>query len=238
MTDPSTTGRGAALFDLLLIIGVLIGLKSVLLQIDAIWSFAGPISLVTALVVGLILLRRRGEGLSAIGFRRPKSIRWLIFWTITALVVTIVAGGLAEAAATAYLGGPDEETLAIDARYQGRFDNIPGNLSAYLFWIATAWIVGGFTEEMLFRGMLVLRTEQLLRKVPLAPLFAIALQAFIFGQQHAYYQGLSGWAATSAIAVVYGLFYLGLNRNLWPLILSHGLSNTIGLTLIYLGLMS
>ncbi|MEO1657099.1 MAG: CPBP family intramembrane glutamic endopeptidase [Pseudomonadota bacterium] len=238
MSDKQVVHRRSALFDLLLIITVLIGIKSVLLRFDSVWTYAGPISLLSGLALAFVLLWRRQESLSAVGIRRPKSIRWLTLWTVIALVVTIVAGGVAESAAVAYFGGPSEEMLAIDARYQGRFDNVPGSLPAYLFWIATAWIVGGFTEELLFRGVLILRMEQLLRGVPLAPVFAIAFQAFIFGQQHAYYQGVAGWVATSAIAAVSGLFYLGLKRNLWPLILSHGLSNTIGLTLIYLGLMS
>jgi membrane protease YdiL (CAAX protease family) len=36
--------------------------------------------------------------------------------------------------------------------------------------------------------------------------------------------------------LVSGILYLLFKRNLWPLTLSHGLVNTIGLTLIYTGL--
>ncbi|MEO1041945.1 MAG: type II CAAX endopeptidase family protein [Pseudomonadota bacterium] len=232
--DPNPVDRRKALLDLLLIVGMLLGSKSILLRIDAVWMVAGPISLIITLFLALALIRRRGEGWQAIGFRRPKTWRWLALWTLLALVITVLVGGLAESVTPSLFGGPDEETLAIDAQYQGRFDNVPGNLTAYLFWIATAWVVGGFTEEILFRGVLILRFEQALRRVPLAPLLAILCQAFIFGQQHAYYQGMTGWIATGAIAFVSGLFYLGLRRSLWPLILSHGISNTIGLTLIYL----
>ncbi|MEM6912848.1 MAG: type II CAAX endopeptidase family protein [Pseudomonadota bacterium] len=226
--------RRNALLDLLLIVGMLLGSKSILLQVDAVWMVAGPISLVITLFLALVLIHRRGESMQAIGLRRPKTAQWLALWTLFALIITILAGGLAESFALSVFGGPDEETLAIDAQYQGRFDNVPGNLEAYLFWIATAWVVGGFTEEILFRGILILRLEQAMRRVPLAPLLAILCQAIIFGQQHAYYQGLTGWIATGVIALVSGLIYLGLKRSLWPLILSHGISNTIGLTLIYL----
>ena len=115
---------------------------------------------------------------------------------------------------------------------------MPGNLPAYLFWLGIAWVIGGFTEEVLFRGMLISRFEKLFTFAPFGVFFAIVMQAIIFGQQHFYYQGLNGALATGAIALVSGLFYFLLKRNLWPLMLSHGLANTLGLTLIYLGKVS
>ena len=235
---PSTVNRLSALLDLLLIIGGLWGLKTILLQFDAIWSYAGPISLAAILTLSLVLVALRKERLSDIGFKRPRSAFWLLKWTLIVLVATILTGIFASSAATAYFGGPTEATLAIDERYQGRFENVPGNLSAYLFWIALAWGIGGFTEEILFRGFLIHRFGQVYRKIPLGVFVAVLLQGVFFGQQHYYYQGAAGWAATGAIGVVSGLFYVGLNRNLWPLILSHGLSNTVGLTLMYLGLIA
>lgn len=64
---------------------------------------------------------------------------------------------------------------------------------------------------------------------------AIVCQSVGFGQQHLYYQGWAGAVATGATALISGVFYVVLKRNLWPLILSHGLANTLGLTLIFAG---
>ena len=235
---PTKPNRWAALYDLFLIIGVLLVLKSVLLNVAAVWSYAGPISLLTALAVATWRLRKNKETWAGLGLGRPKSIRWTMLWTLVALVLTMGAGILTESLAVSLIGAPSEATQAIDARFQGRFDNVPGNLSAYLFWLATAWVIGGFTEEMLFRGVLLTRFENLFAKIPFAAVLAVICQAVLFGQQHYYYQGLAGWAATGAIAFVSGILYLAFNRNLWPLVLSHGLSNSIGLTLIYLGVIS
>lgn len=235
-SEHTRQNRLSALLDLILIIGVLVGLKSLLLNFDAIWSYAGPISLLAALATATWRLRANNEKWSDIGLGRPTSIVRTVLWTILALVLTIVAGILAQSLATSLIGGPDAATQAIDARYQDRFANLPGNLPVFLFWLATAWIVGGFTEEMLFRAAMVSRFERLFAKIPFAALFAVICQAILFGQQHYYYQGLAGWAATGAIAFVSGVLYLAFNRNLWPLIVSHGLSNTLGLTLLYLGL--
>lgn len=227
--------RFAAFYDLVLIIGVLVILKSLLLNMNAIWSYAGPISLLAALGVATWRLRANKETWAGLGLGRPKSIMWTAIWTLVALVVTIAVGIIAQSFAVSLIGAPDEATQAIDARYQGRFDNLPGNLPVYLFWLATAWIVGGFTEEILFRAALISRFERVFAKIPFAAMLAVTCQAVLFGQQHYYYQGLAGWAATGAIGLVSGVLYLAFKRNLWPLVLSHGLNNTLGLTLLYMG---
>ncbi|MCJ8325326.1 MAG: CPBP family intramembrane metalloprotease [Rhizobiales bacterium] len=230
----ANNAKRIAAIDIVLVLGTLLMLKYSLLSVEALWTYAGPISLLSALAVGSWRLRKRRESWANLGLGRPKSIRWTILWTLVALVVTIVVGILAESLLANLIGAPDEVTQAIDAQFQGRFENIPGNFPAYLFWLVTAWIIGGFTEEILFRGVLLTRFEYLFVKFPFAVFLAIALQAVLFGQQHYYYQGLAGWVATGAIAFVSGILYLAFKRNLWPLVLSHGLSNTLGLTIIYL----
>ena len=123
----------------------------------------------------------------------------------------------------------------VDPRYSGRFADLPGNTGRLLYWISVSWIVGGFVEEMLFRAMLQSRFERLLAGNPYSAPIAVVLQAIVFGQQHFYYQGWSGALATGGIALISGALFIFLRRNLWPLIVSHGLANTIGLTLIYSG---
>lgn len=115
----------------------------------------------------------------------------------------------------------------------GRFANVPGNISAYIFWVIVAWVIGGFTEELLFRGFMLERFGKLYRQLPFAIGLSVITQAIIFGQQHYYYQGAVGVAATGAIGLVSGIIYVLTQKRLWPLILSHGLANTIGLSLMF-----
>jgi len=238
MSNSSTAvSRQTAIFDLVLIIGCLLIAKTALLQIESIWSYAGPIALMFTLLVATLRLRSSRQSWSDIGVKRPKSWLRLSLQTLIALIVTIGVGILAQSLANSFIGVANEATQAIDARYQGRFDDLPGNLPVYLFWITIAWVIGGFTEEMLFRGALFSRLESLCAGAPFAVVVAIVLQGILFGQQHYYYQGLAGWVANGAIAIVSGLLFLAFKRNLWPLIISHGLSNTIGLTALYLGAM-
>lgn len=159
-----------------------------------------------------------------------------MLWTLIAVFLTMGVGIVAESLFAGLIGAPDEATQAIDARYQGRFDSLQGNLALYLFWLAMAWVIGAFTEELIFRGVLFPKFEQAFAGLPLATLFAILCQAVLFGQGHYYYQGLAGWVANGTIAIVSGILFLIFRRNLWPLMVSHGLSNTLGLTLLYLGI--
>lgn len=48
-------------------------------------------------------------------------------------------------------------------------------------------------------------------------------------------QGVSGVLLTGLVGAVFGYAYLRSNRNLWALILAHGLVDTWGVTTLYLG---
>jgi membrane protease YdiL (CAAX protease family) len=89
---------------------------------------------------------------------------------------------------------------------------------------------------MFFRGFLVTRTLALFRGVPFAAVFAVLIPALLFGLGHFYYQGLRGLVTTTAIGIAFGAAFLLLKRNLWPLVLIHGIVDTINFTVLYLGL--
>ena len=237
MTSPETETASviAAARDLILVLGTLYLIKTLLLSVNSLWSAAGPVSLLASLAMVTLCLKSGKERWSSIGLKRPKSIARMLLWTLVIFVVTMGLGFVIEAAVSAFTSNASTPSPGVDERYQDRFAHLPGNLSAYLQWLAIAWIVGGFTEELLFRGFLISRFERLLAHTSFAVVLAVLLQAVLFGQQHFYYQGLPGALATGLIALVSGAFYILLKRNIWPLILSHGLANTLGLTLIYLG---
>ncbi|MCK0070876.1 CPBP family intramembrane glutamic endopeptidase [Kordiimonas laminariae] len=224
-----------ALRDCIFIIGTLLVVKSLLLEIEPLWSYAGPISLLFTLGIATWCLKQSNVSWSLNGNDEVISWKRLATLTVIALVVTIAVGILAQSLAVSFIGTPSEAIQAIDERFQGRFANLPGNFPVYLFWLITAWVIGGLTEEILFRKILFVRFEMLFSKIPATTFLAISAQAMLFGQQHYYYQGAAGWVATGVIGFISGLLYLVFKRNLWPLILSHGISNSIGLTLLYFG---
>jgi len=92
-----------------------------------------------------------------------------------------------------------------------------------------------FLEEFIFRGYLLNRIVDLQgRQTKLALMISVAGQAIIFGLAHAY-QGPVGVFKTGAIGLVFGLAYLAVGRNLWPLIIAHGLIDSIDMVTHYLG---
>jgi len=222
-------------FDLLLTLGTLFSLKWILLQFPTMWTFAGPISLLSALAVATWCLRRKNESWRDLGLIHSGSFLNLSLWVVGALVVTILVGSLAGSVASSIFSPPSDLNPQVTDYYQNRFDNVPGNLPVYLYWLILSWVVGGFTEEMLFRGFMITRFEKVFSKFPFPIVFAIVVQALIFGQQHMYYQGVAGLFATGFIGLVSGLIYILCKRRLWPLIISHGLANTLGMTMLFLG---
>lgn len=223
-----------SLFELILILGTLLILKKALLSADNLWTYAGPLATLASLAVATWCLRKNNETWSQLGLKLTVSKRKIALWTVIAIVTTVLVDTLTVNILGNFLTPPGGAAQVADARFQGRFANVPGNLPVYLFWLALSWIIGGFAEEMLYRGALLSRFERLFAKIPGAVFIAIVLQAFIFGQQHYYYQGTTGFIATGLLAAVSGLLYLAFKRNLWPLIISHGLANSIGLTVMFL----
>lgn len=52
---------------------------------------------------------------------------------------------------------------------------------------------------------------------------------------HFYYQSLRGLVVTGLIGIALGTLYLLYKRNLWPLVLAHGLVDTLSFTALYTG---
>ena len=89
-------------------------------------------------------------------------------------------------------------------------------------------------EEMVFRGYLTARVAELVGSSNRALAVAIVVTSAIFGLAHLY-QGLSGVLGTGIAGLVFGAAYLASGRNLWCAIIAHGLMDTIGFVMIYLG---
>jgi len=104
------------------------------------------------------------------------------------------------------------------------------------FAIATiaAWIVGGFYEEIIFRGFIQKTIENWFTNKH-SFLFAGLITSLIFGLYH-WQQGFLGIIAATLGGLFWTYLFNRFGRNLWYVIFSHAIFDTITLTLIYLGL--
>lgn len=107
-----------------------------------------------------------------------------------------------------------------------------GNLPLLLFALVMVWITAAFLEELIFRAYLINVLDRLFGKTLASAEIAVVISAVVFGLLHAY-QGITGILLTGCIGFIFGIFYLLNGRRIWPLILIHGLIDTISLISIY-----
>ena len=217
--------RRLAAVDLAILIAFIATLNFITLGITE--RYAGPVTALCTVALMTVLMRRRGMWWRDLGLRRPARPWWLFAQVPAVLFGAVAVSAGAAAIAGQYLPAPDTSA---------RFGDLAGNLPATLWWIAIAWLVGGFAEEIIFRGYLLNRLEALLPRGAGGTVMALALQAFLFGAVHAYNRGLFGLLVLGTVGLVLGAFYLLFRRNLWPLILAHGLGNTLGFLVRYFDL--
>ena len=191
------------------------------------WPAVTPMparSIILALVI-IWIARQRGESLSAFGLARPRRI-----WLAVVLGFVFIATNLF---ALQPLKDLLREAVNAPPADLSFFEHIHGNLAAYLVWLVTAWVAAGFSEEFIFRGYLLNRIAAIGRGSVLAWVFAITVQATVFGLGHLY----AGWgvALTAGFGALFsGVYFLIAGRNLWALILAHGIWDSGAATLLYL----
>jgi membrane protease YdiL (CAAX protease family) len=123
--------------------------------------------------------------------------------------------------------------------YFGRIDlsevsGIEGNFFNYVIFILLGWILGGFCEEIIYRGYILKRLAIILGDTNQTWLLSAVMASIVFGLAHNY-QGPAGIIVTGTVAMIFGLIFIFNKNNLMVLILIHGMYNMIEITLIYLG---
>ena len=204
------------------------------------WQYSGPITLIGTLIILTLYMKKKGlswrefglkplPGLKAKFMILPQAL--LVFLAFAAAVGPILA--IAEAYQISFL-------LEVDDGVEKRFGEVKDNLPMLLLWLGIVWTSAAFGEEMFFRGYLVTRLQQafsgsFFSSQIFATLLAILIPALIFGYGHMNYQGLRGLIVTGAIGIAFGCMYLLFKKNLWPIILVHGVVDTLGFVSVYLG---
>jgi uncharacterized protein len=188
---------------------------------------AAAAQMLVMLGAATILMMRRKEHWPALGLRRPESWNRTAQLVIGGYVAVVVLNGAIQLGAMRFtdLKPPDLSTFA----------SIEGQPAQYLFWLAMVWSSAAIGEELLFRGFIWSRMERLIGGGRPAPVPTLVIQALLFGAAHLY-QGPTGMLVTTGVGLVMGVVYLSGRRNLIPCILLHGLIDTGGRTMLFLGI--
>jgi CAAX protease family protein len=172
--------------------------------------------LLVAVGCGLVLLR--GEGLADIGLKRPGSWMRTLAIGIGLAAIVFVAMYISEKAGF--------------RRDLSKFKDVQGNLELAVLGVFYALIGAGFYEEFTFRGFLMQSLAMMFGGSHGAWIVACIAQGALFGLAHAYQNPL-GIAITGTLGILMGLLVLASGRNLWPVIIGHGLFDASRFVLFY-----
>jgi membrane protease YdiL (CAAX protease family) len=177
-------------------------------------------------LAALISVRLREGDWAALGFRRPKSWLRVLLIALAAAVLRLLVSDPIEALLTPVFGAPSTSTIVTSS---------PHDLRWAVTTLALVWTFAAFGEEIAYRGYLTLRGADALGQSTGAWIAATVAAAILFGFGH-YYKGPVGLIDSGVAGLILGAAYLLSGRCLWTTILAHGLIDSTGVVLLYLGL--
>jgi uncharacterized protein len=113
------------------------------------------------------------------------------------------------------------------------FEGLKGNIANYIVFILIMWVFAAFGEEFLYRGFMTKRLAIIFGDTKKGWLLAILISSVVFGFAHTY-QGISGIVSTFFVAVIFGAILFKNPKNLWAGVLTHGIYDMFGITMIFL----
>jgi membrane protease YdiL (CAAX protease family) len=177
-------------------------------------------------VLGLVSIRLRDGGWSAMGFKRPSSWTRIVLIALMAAAVRLILGGLVVEPLAGHFWPPIVPPTGAEA--------ITGNIKSAIVWLALVWTWAAFGEEVGYRGYLLTRAADLGGRTTAAYWIGIILVSVLFGYGH-YYKGPVGIIDSGVAGLVLGAAYMLSGRNLWASILAHGFIDSFGVIALFFG---
>jgi membrane protease YdiL (CAAX protease family) len=204
-----------------------LGVENPMWFVVAIW-----LANVIMLLLVWIAIRWRGETWNSIGltFTRPgiADIGWTVAKSIPIFVFAVAAFVCGSVIMANIAGTPEGPDMS-------KYNYLQGNTMMLVISLIGSYIVATFGEEVVYRGFLITRLEELFGlSKSLSLIAALVLSSIIFGLAH-FEWGLTGMVQTTGMGAALGISYLLVRRQLWPLILAHGYMDTILMVQLYLG---
>jgi membrane protease YdiL (CAAX protease family) len=185
-----------------------------------------PNEVIVLCVLGLLSLRLRDGGWSAMGFNRPQSWRRIFLIALVAAGVRILLGQFViEPITGCFWPAPSAPEIA---------NEITGNVKMALFALLLVWTFAAFGEEISYRGYLLTRAADIGSRSTAAYWLGIVLVSVLFGYGH-YYKGASGIIDSGIAGLILGGAYMVAGRNLWACIFAHGFIDTFGVIDAFFG---
>ncbi len=201
------------------IIGLLVGF--------VILAAGFPLPVLPLLLVGWASLRVRHLSWRDVGLRRPD--KWLPTIGLSLLI------GIGYQVLDTVVISPVLQSLTGKSVDLSQFSFVKGSLPALLLFLIVTWTEAAFIEEMFFHGYFFNRLTDFTGNDRTGVIIALFVGSLIFGAAHIY-QGITGVLDTFLAGLMLGLLYIFARRNLWLPILTHGILDTIGFIILFMGL--
>jgi membrane protease YdiL (CAAX protease family) len=192
---------------------------------------AGSIAMWCGIIIATVFLKRHGASWRGLGLSLPTGMReWAVTLglALTAVVSVIAFMVFILAPMTAFFGWESPPDSA--DRWVFLLGK-PWLFFAYI--VAVVWIGAALGEELVMRGFVLNRLADLFGHSRVGWALAVMVHAIIFGLLHVY-QGVPGMVGSGVVALIFASIYLLGKRRLLPVIIGHGIINTISLTAYYL----
>ena len=176
-------------------------------------------------VLGLVSIRLRDGGWSAMGFKRPLSWKRVLLIALAAAALRILTGEIVERITL-----PFWPAIVAPAGTS----EITGNIKIALLALLIVWTFAAFGEEIAYRGYLLTRAADLGNRTTAAYWIGIVVVSVLFGYGH-YYKGPTGILDSGIAGLILGAAYVVSGRNLWASILAHGFIDTVGVVMVFFG---
>lgn len=213
-----------ALTDIVIVLGGV--LVATLLTSALKLPYAGSIGVVAGVLLSTLRLKQRSQTWRSIGLSGPgnalrSALAAFALYFLTLISVLVIVE-------------PVSRLLQWQPLDLTAFRRIQGDSYTLGLTLVLVWTVVAFGEEMVFRGFVLSRLEELFGSSRRGTVLAVGVQAILFGFGHLYL-GARGVLTAAVIGTIYGTWFLMRGRTLWPLILAHGLTDTISILAIYSG---
>ena len=178
------------------------------------------------LIFGWLMLWLRGVGWRNLGLRRPSS------WRSTLLLG--IGIGIGYQYFSLYVTEPLIARITGKLPDVSQFAPLIGNKFFLVLSLVASWTLAAFGEELVYRGYFMNRVADVVGASRAGWLISLIVVSVLFGITHLY-QGTSGIIVITVTGLLLGGLYLATGRNLWVPIIVHGVNDTVGFILIFLG---
>ena len=197
--------------------------------------FAKQLVVVAANALMLLMvwlgLRWRGQDARSLGlslhFGRWKAIAWGFAKSLAVLVMAMAGFIFGSIIMVNLTGLPQQADVS-------GYDFLQGNPALFLVSLASIYFFSSFGEEVIYRGFLITRLENLFGGNRKALVLAVLVSSSVFGLAH-FGWGVAGMVQTAFMGLALAISFVMFKRNLWILIAAHAYMDSALIWPLYFG---